>query len=178
MPKNQKLSLVAIVFLVVASVATWKMVPRDDTAHAAPIALTTTPTPKEGFTERLMSAKEAEVPEKIKKVEHALDDRWGHMDEPALTAASVDPEGDSVFYSKQVFSGLNGKGDPIYARAILQTTLFQGPKFTERHHEPVIGTSVKANLDGGLLVQALRKGKLADRKAKQAQAGKGAASDE
>jgi len=161
MRKNQKLGLVAIAFLA-AGFGSWYLTSYEpNQAKAAPL----TPTAKtlQDRVEKQKSMIITDIPEEKKKVEHALEDRWGHLGEEVLTAASIDKEGETVYFDKQVIAGLNGQGEPVYAQGFHRAYLFTGPLIREAKHEPATLTLKGKKPGVGFFGQAVRNGSQIDR---------------
>jgi len=161
MRKNQKLGLVAIAFLAVGF-GSWYLTSPNQAKAAPPVS------PAAVISQQERAAKQTEmiitdIPEEKKKVERALDQRFGHLGEEVLTAASIDKNGETVFFDRQVIAGLNGKGEPVYAQGFHRAYLFNGPLMREVKNEPVT-LSLKGKKPGsGLFAQAVRSGAQIDR---------------
>ena len=162
MQKNQKLGLVAIAFLAVGF-GGWYITSYEPTpAQASPVGLQG-PKTAEQRRAKQQSMVITEIPEEKKKVEHALEDRWGHLGEEVLTAASIDKNGDTVYFDKKVIAGLTGAGKPIYAQGSHRSYLFAGPVVRELKYEPTSLTLKGKTAGSGFLMKALKDGRLIDR---------------
>lgn len=162
MHKNQKLGLVAIAFLA-AGFGTWFLANYEPgQAQAAPVKLKNQLT-AEQRREKQKNMVITEIPEDKKKVEHALEDRWGHLGEEVLTAASVDKNGDTVYFDKKVIAGLRGDGKPVYAQGFHRSYLFNGPVIRDVKYEPMSLTLKGKTAGSGFLMKALKDGRLIDR---------------
>ena len=163
MRKNQKLGLVAIAFLA-AGFGTWYLTSYEpNQAKAAPVTLV----PQPAAVARAQKQKNmviTEIPENQKKVEHALEDRWGHLGEEVLTAPSVDKDGGNIYYDKKVHAGLRGDGKVIYSQGFHRVYLFKGPVIREGKFDPVtISLKPKRKPGSGFLLKALEEGGLEQR---------------
>lgn len=111
-----------------------------------------------------------EAPEKLNKVENGLEDRWGHLGEEILTTASVDANGEMVYFDKELIAGKNSKGETIWAQGAHRMFLFQGELVREVKNKPITLSITGGKKPGdGFFAKALRQGGEIDRsKAPQA----------
>mgnify|MGYP000155930720 CR=1 FL=1 len=107
----------------------------------------------------------AEVPEEHKGVEKGIEDRWGHLGEEVLTAATVEEDGEMLYYDKKVISGVDGDGNPIFAQGAHRAFVMEGPTIREVTREPVMATIKPSKAPGtSYLFEALGKGGQKNRK--------------
>jgi len=161
MHKNQKLGLVAIAFLA-AGFGTWYLNSYEPTqAKAAPVVLNqkTVEQRRDKQTSMIIT----DIPEEKKKVEHALDERWGFLGEEVLTAPSVDKKGDTVYFDKKVIAGLTPDGKTMYAQGFHRSYLFTGPVVREVKYEPMSLTLKGKTPGSGFMMKALKEGAMIDR---------------
>jgi len=162
MHKNQKLGLVAIAFLTVGFGGWYLTSYEPSQAQASPVALQGQKTVAERRAKQNAMVI-TDIPDAKKKVEHAIEDRWGHLGEEVLTAASIDKNGDTVFYDKTVHAGLTGNGKTIYAQGFHRSYLFTGPVVRETKYEPMSLTLKGKTSGSGFMMKALKDGRMIDR---------------
>lgn len=165
MRKNQKLGLVAITFLA-AGFGTWFVKSYSPpAAQASPVMLQNQLTQEERREKQKTMVFE-EVPDDKKVLEHALEDRWGHLEDDVLTAAAIDLTGDTVYYDKKIVVGLSGNGKPIFGQISHSLSPVQGIKLQKQEHfkySPAKFTNKGKKPGSGFLAKVLKDGRRIDR---------------
>lgn len=178
MLKNQKLGLVAIASLV-AGFGIWYWSNNAPQAKAAPPISMTRSMNMQERAEKQARISNQEIPEGQKKVEKALDERWGDMGEEVLTAPSINAEGQTVFFDKSVVSGLRSDGSVAYAQGAHRSYVIHGPVIRELSRKPITVSVTGGKLPGkGFFLNALKSGKLQEKGGKPPAVKVPAASDQ
>ncbi|MDF1800784.1 MAG: hypothetical protein P1V81_16535 [Planctomycetota bacterium] len=166
MHKNQKLGLTAIIAFG-AAFGTWYALqgPEAEASGPAPVSPTATVQDRVDRRDKAMSLDlKHEVPDELKKVEKGLEARWAHLDEEMLTAASVDKDGEMVYFDKQVITGRTGDGKPLYAQGAHRVFVMDGPLIRDVTRQPITATIQPKKAPGSsYLFEALKNGNQADR---------------
>lgn len=165
MRKNQKLATTAAVALAL-SFGAYKVLNSSDNAQASTPVNPTDVVTREDRAERQrqMFLDAGEVPEKFKKVQNGLEDRWGFLDEEVLTAPSVDGNGEMVYFDKELKPGKNSDGETIWAQGAHRAYLFQGELLRTVKNKPITLTLAGGKKPGdGFFAKALQQGAEIDR---------------
>ena len=128
MHKNQKLAITAAVALSVGF-GVFKTLRTDDVNASNAVNPTVTETPKDDkVVNHLMSLKEVEAPKELQRVKNGLNKRYGHLGEEILASASVDANGDTVYFSSKLTPGRSADGKTIWSQAIGRSAVFKGDR--------------------------------------------------
>jgi hypothetical protein len=165
MHNNQKLGLTAILAFG-AAFGTWYALKAPEVeASPAPVSPVAQTQDRAERRSKVMSLDlNGEVPDELKKVEKGLASRWDHLDEEVLTAASVDHNGEMVYFDKKVTVGRDGAGKPIYAQGAHRAFIMDGPLLRDVTRKPITATIMPKKAPGsGYIFEALKNGNQADR---------------
>lgn len=164
MQNNQKLLVTGLVAFGFAFGAYFALQGPKET-NAAPVPALTKQQDREERRQRQLNLNlPKEVPDKLKKVEKGLAGRWDHLGEEVLTAASVDTDGEMLYFDKEILVGRSGDGKPIYAQGAHRAFVMDGPLIREVKRKPMTVTIQPERAPGsGFLFEALRKGGQAGR---------------
>ena len=141
MHKNQKLAITAAVTLCV-SFGVFKTLQDDDVNASNSVGPATQEPKKEDKTvSHLMNLREVEPPKELQRVKNGLNKRFGHLGEEMLASASVDANGDKVYFSSKLSPGRAADGSTIWSQAIGRASIFKGERM-----EPTINDSITATV--------------------------------
>lgn len=90
-------------------------------------------------------AAKTELPAELDGPQRYLDERWGHLGDPALAIAAVERDGEPYFILPEPVRGENAAGETVYAIGFAKARRFGGPVFR---------TPADSAAQGGALMRA------------------------
>ena len=137
MDKNHKLVWVGAAALAAGIALPWLLQTSRPASALPPPASTFAPSSTREHWAEL--AGQTPIPEPLQQPLQYLEQRWGHMPEPGLTLAGIEPDGEIYFIDPKAQVAHNPQGEPMYATRILKPHKFQGPLVHYGEEPPASG---------------------------------------